>query len=107
MNSLERLAAPSNWVGRRVRRADNGDDAYLGDAVVLAVDDTEYAPSAWIKYPCEWTEKRCWPSYRSVDLSDLEDIETGEGGPRWGTPVGDVPEATAHTHKDIEDASHD
>ena len=66
----------SAWVGRTVRIA--GDEFFDG-AIVLAVDDTAYAPSAWIKI----VEGR-WPRYRSVDLSELTDVETGEGGPRWG-----------------------
>lgn len=56
-----------------------GEEIYDG-ATVLAVDDTAYAPSAWIRIKIG-----LWPQYRSVDLSDLTDIETGEGGPRWGT----------------------
>lgn len=82
------------WVGRQVRRTDESEEEVLGPATVLAVDDTPYAPSAWIKYPGTFAG-RDYPTYRSVDLSDLEDIETGEGGPRWGTPVGELLEAAA------------
>jgi hypothetical protein len=71
----------ASWVGRSVKRTDSDEGDVLGPAVVLAVDDTNYAPSAWIKYGGNSRH----PSYRSQDLSDLEDIETGAGGPRWGT----------------------
>lgn len=70
----------ADWLGRAVRRTDE-DESCLGPAIVLAVDDTPYAPSAWIKYG----DGRRHPTYRSVDLSDLIDVESGEGGPRWGT----------------------
>ena len=79
----EPLTKPADWLGRVVRRTDTNETA-LGDAVVLAVDDTPYAPSAWIKYVERWSG-RGHPSYRSVDLSDLLDVATGLGGPRWGT----------------------
>lgn len=78
----------AEWVGRKVRRADSEEDEGLGDAVVLAVDDTAYAPSAWIKYAVAaegWAGPREYPHYRSVDLSELRDTQTGEDGPRWGT----------------------
>lgn len=71
----------ADWLKRHVRRTDE-DESALGPALVLAVDDTPYAPSAWIKYQAA---AGSYPSYRSVDLSDLEDIETRESGPRWGT----------------------
>jgi len=79
---------PAEWIGRKVMRSDCLDDKGLGEAIVLAVDDTAYAPSAWIKYRSrdegnEWG--RDYPAYRSIDLSDLVDIETGETGPRWGS----------------------
>ena len=79
---------PAEWIGRKVMRSDCLDDKGLGEAIVLAVDDTAYAPSAWIKYRSrdegnEWG--RDYPAYRSIDLSDLVDIETGECGPRWGS----------------------
>ncbi len=64
-----------SWVGRKVRRTDD-DESVLGDAVVLAVDPTDYRPSAWIRYV-----ERDMRTYRSVDLCDLEDVVTGEGGP--------------------------
>ncbi len=79
---------PTEWIGRKVKRSDSTDDKALGEAIVLAVDDTAYAPSAWIKYPSRDEGNpngRDYPAYRSIDLSDLVDIETGEGGPRWGT----------------------
>ena len=44
------LDTVSAWIGRRVRVEDDCDD---GDAVVLAVDDTAYAPSAWVKFADE------------------------------------------------------
>ena len=78
---------PAWWVGRLVRRVDE-DESCLGPATVLAVDDTAYAPSAWIKY----AEAGDYPAYRSVDLSDIEDLDTGVGGPRWGSAG---PEAAA------------
>lgn len=65
------------WIGRTVRTDDDADLTF-GPAVVLAVDDTPHAPSAWIKfdiYP---------PCYQSIDMSELVDIETGKSGPRWG-----------------------
>ncbi len=75
----------ADWVGRKVRRTDSDEAKWLGQALVLAVDDTPYAPCAWIKYPAsDEGGKRDYPTYRSVDLSDLQDIETGQGGPRWG-----------------------
>jgi hypothetical protein len=49
--------------------------------IVLAVDDTPEHPSAWVKVNLD----REYPSYRSCDLSWLEDIDTGESGPVWGT----------------------
>jgi len=73
-----------DWVGRMVRRIDADDDDVLGQAIVLAVDDTDYAPTAWIKYAPKHSGRDC-PFYRSIDLSNLEDVETGALGPRWGT----------------------
>ncbi len=76
------LDTVSAWVGRKVRRTDDAEEFdVLGPAVVLAVDDTAYAPSAWIRY----SEMSEYPAYRSMDLSDLVDIETDHSGPRWGT----------------------
>lgn len=79
MSELDNVSA---WVGRRVRRTDDHEDSVLADAVVLAVDDTPWRPSAWIKY-----QRGEYPTYRSIDLCDLTDIATGEGGPAWGTPA--------------------
>lgn len=70
--ALETVAA---WLGRTVRYSEEPDR----EAIILAVDDTPYAPSAWIRFD----SRR--PTYRSVDLSDLTHVETGESGPRWGT----------------------
>lgn len=70
---------PGAWVGRLVRTIDEPIEQILGPAVVLCVDDTAYAPSAWIKY------EMAHPVYRSVDLSNLEDISSGQCGPRWGS----------------------
>lgn len=73
------LGIVASWVGRKVTY-ENPDDFAEEPATVLAVDDMPHAPSAWIKYDVDG-----YVSYRSVDLSDLVDIETGEDGPRWGT----------------------
>lgn len=74
------LKTVAEWLGRRVT-VSTGADRALGEGVVLAVDDTPYAPSAWVRF---WAVTS-HPMYRSCDLSDLDDVETGEPGPRWGT----------------------
>lgn len=75
------MMSPSEWVGRKVKTVDGFDDNIGEVGTVLAVDDTPYRPSAWIRVH----EDADYPSYRSVDLSWLEDIATGESGPVWGT----------------------
>lgn len=85
------------WLGRTVRRTDK-DESILGPAVVLAVDDIPYAPAAWIKYP---REGRDYPAFRSVDLSDLQDIETGAHGPRWGEGGPDAAMAAHRPSTDV------
>ena len=82
--SKQQERSVSDWVGLSVRRTDDDEGEALGPAIVLAVDDTAYGPSAWIKYSPTMGE-RSYPTYRSVDLSDLEEIGTEIGGPRWGT----------------------
>lgn len=67
--------SPTWWIGRTVKRTNPVEFEAFGPAIVLAVDPTPYRPSAWIKYDREN------PRYRSVDLNELEDIETGEVGP--------------------------
>lgn len=70
-----------DWVGRKARIASEGASTDDAQGTVLAVDDTPYRPSAWIRI----YEDRDYPAYRSVDLCWLTDIETGEEGPAWGT----------------------
>jgi hypothetical protein len=70
------LTAVADWVHRSVRLVD---DAPVG--IVLAVDDTPYRPSAWLRFD----HGRDYPAYRSVDLCDVVDVETSERGPVWGT----------------------
>lgn len=66
------------WIGRAVRIVGGFPENEGEEGVVLAVDPTRYRPSAWMKI----TEYGSgYPSYRSVDLCWLEDIETGEYGP--------------------------
>lgn len=72
---------PASWLNRSVKIVD-GIDGTIGEiGVVLAVDDTPYRPSAWVKVNID----RDYPAYRSCDLCWLQDIETGEDGPAWGT----------------------
>lgn len=75
MSDLEKPAA---WVGRTVLVADCGEHK----AVVLAVDDTSRRPAAWVRLIIPGQDL---PMYRSTDLADLTDVETGEQGPRGGT----------------------
>jgi len=71
----------AEWVGRKVKIVD-GIEQNIGESgTVLAVDDTPYRPSAWVRVH----EDSDYPSYRSVDLCWLEDIESGDGGPVWGS----------------------
>jgi hypothetical protein len=75
------MDTPSEWVGRKVKIVD-GIDGTIGEVgTVLAIDDTPYRPSAWVRVH----EDSDYPSYRSCDLCWLEDIETSESGPVWGT----------------------
>lgn len=71
----------TDWVGRKVKIVDGFEGSIGQVGVVLAVDDTPYRPSAWVKIKLE----RDYPSYRSCDLCWLEDVETEEQGPVWGT----------------------
>ena len=76
------LDKPSDWIGRKCRINDQGIDDTVGEVgTVLAVDDTPWQPSAWIRVHEDWS----YPAYRSVNLVWLDDIETGETGPNWGT----------------------
>lgn len=76
------LTTVAAWVGRKVRIGPNGIAGTEGDeGTVLAVDDTPWQPSAWVRV----YEDCNHPAYRSVDIAWLEDIETGEDGPTWGT----------------------
>lgn len=79
MSGIDKVA---DWVGRKVRITTEGIDGTHGEeGTVLAVDDTPWRPSAWLRVHEDWK----YPEYRSVDLCWVEDIETGEGGPAWGT----------------------
>lgn len=70
----------ADWVHKLVKIID-GKPANIGEeGIVLAVDDTDYRPAAWVKVGLG----RDYPSYRSVDLCWLEDKETGETGPVFG-----------------------
>ena len=72
----------ADWLGRKVRITGDGIEGTHGEeGTVLAVDDTPRRPSGWVRV----YEDEASPAYRSVDLCWLEDIETGEGGPVWGT----------------------
>lgn len=66
----------ADWVGKPIKIAGTDETG-----IVLAVDDTPHRPSAWIKIHLD----RDYPSYRSIDLADLVNTETGEDGPTWGT----------------------
>ena len=91
--SEEETKPVSWWVGRRVRRVDTDEGNALGAAIVLAVDDTAYRPSAWIKY-----DTREHPSYRTLDLCELQDIETEAYGVAWGTGGPDKAMADSARH---------
>ena len=69
-----------SWIGRSVKIVDGIDGTIGEEGVVLAVDDTPYRPSAWVKVHLD----RDYPAYRSCDLCWLED-RAGEPGPAWGT----------------------
>ena len=70
----------ADWVGRKVRIAFESEGS--GEVgTVLAVDDTPWRPSAWVRV----REDRDYAAYRSADLCWLIDVETGERGPTWGT----------------------
>ena len=72
----------ADWVGRKVRIDFESPSAPSNEiGTVLAVDDTPWRPSAWVRV----REGRDYPSYRSCDLCWLVDVETGERGPTWGT----------------------
>jgi hypothetical protein len=70
----------SEWVGRSVKIVDGIDGTIGEQGIVLAVDDTPYRPSAWVKVrpDCDY------PAYRSCDLCWLQDEATEEYGPVWG-----------------------
>ena len=70
------------WLGRKVRINEDGLFGTHGEVgTVLAVDDTPWQPAAWVRVH----EDRDYPAYRSVNLFWLDDIETGNQGPAWGT----------------------
>lgn len=71
----------ADWVGRPVEIVDGIDGTVGETGVVLAVDDTPYRPSAWVKVHLD----RDYPAYRSCDLCWLRDIDTDDYGPAWGT----------------------
>ena len=72
----------SSWIGRKVRITDEGLKGTVGEeGTVLAVDDTPQQPSAWLRV----REDRDYPSYRSVNLCWVKDVETNEDGPNWGS----------------------
>lgn len=70
----------SEWLGRSVKIVNGIEGTNGEEGIVLAVDDTPFRPSAWVKVHLD----RDYPSYRSCDLCWLEDMETGESGPAWG-----------------------
>jgi hypothetical protein len=73
--------AVNDWVAKPVEIID-GISENIGECgVVLAVDDKPWRPSAWVKVGLD----RDHPSYRSCDLCWLQNTETGECGPVWGT----------------------
>lgn len=71
------------WVGRKVRIVDGIEGTIGEEGTVLAVDDKPYEPAAWVRVYED--EDSSHPCYRSCDLCWLEDIETGDCGPKWGT----------------------
>jgi len=76
------MANANDWLGRRVRINDEGLQGTRGEVgTVLAVDDTPIRPSAWVRVD----DGSGLPAYRSVNMSWLDDIETGEQGPAWGS----------------------
>jgi len=76
------LDSVKDWLGRKVRINSEGIEGTQGEVgTVLAVDDTPWQPSAWVRV----NEERDHPGYRSVNLFWLDDLETGEQGPNWGT----------------------
>ncbi len=84
------LEAVADWVGRKVRIGPDGIGGTEGEVgTVIAVDDTPWQPSAWLRI----REDRDYPAYRSVNLVWVDDVETGEPGPNWGTngPDADYP----------------
>lgn len=79
-----------DWLGRRVKIVDGIEGTIGEEGVVLAVDDTPYRPSAWVRVYLD----RDYPGYRSCDLCWLEDCQTAENGPVWGTGGPEADEAT-------------
>ncbi len=71
----------SDWIGRAVEIIEGFAENIGETGTVLAVDDTPYRPSAWVRVH----EDRDYPAYRSVDLCWLRDVATDERGPVWGT----------------------
>jgi hypothetical protein len=76
------LSSVAAWVGRLVMINGEGLPGTHGEVgTVLAVDDTHWQPSAWVRVH----EDRDYPAYRSVNLIWLDDVETGQQGPNWGS----------------------
>lgn len=83
--------AVADWIGRKVRIGSDGIEGTEGEVgTVLAIDDTPWRPSAWLRI----IDGHDYPSYRSVDLCWVEDVETGDPGPAWGSggPEAAMPE---------------
>lgn len=79
------LSIPEIWVNRKVKFTSVDGKVYFNvddsqEFQVLAVHDTRYAPSAWL-----WNMDVDTPTYRSCDLRSLIDVQTGYGGPTWGS----------------------
>lgn len=74
------MSKVAEWVGRRVEIVDGFEDSLGEVGTVLAVDDTPWRPSAWVRVH----EDRDYPAYRSCDLCWLKDVATGDTGPVWG-----------------------
>jgi hypothetical protein len=70
-----------DWRGRYVTIIDGFPENIGEKGIVIAVDDTNWRPAAWVKV----AEGLAHAQYRSVELCWLEDQETGETGPVWGS----------------------
>ena len=75
------LEKVEDWRGRYVTIIDGFPENIGEKGIVLAVDDSNWRPAGWVKV----AEGLGHAQYRSVDLCWLEDQQTGETGPVWGS----------------------